>query len=214
MTKVLAAIRRLSGGGSRAASAPVAATTPKRSADRAAGGPVRAIWNGAVLAESERTVLVERRHYFPPEDVDFSHLEPSDRHTTCHWKGVASYYDVVVNGERNSAAAWYYPDPSPAASKVKGRVAFWKGVEVIPTPGGLGALDADLIGMLVLLRRQPERRRRRSDLPRDRPLGANPARDVRVPAPAGPAQTAARARYLAPERPAESGSGSLSEPRT
>lgn len=130
MTRVLAAIRRLIDGGNRGASAAETGSAPSRSADRAADGPVRAIWNGTVLAESERTVVVERRHYFPPEDVDFSHLEPSDRHTTCHWKGVASYHDIVVNGERNSAAAWYYPDPSPAASKLKGRVAFWKGVEV------------------------------------------------------------------------------------
>ena len=130
MSGALTAIRRLFGGVDGSASAPVASTTSKRSAAHPPVGPVRATWNGAVIAASERTVLVERHHYFPPEDVDFSHLEPSDRHTTCHWKGVASYHDVVVDGERNSAAAWHYPDPSPAASKLEGRIAFWKGVEV------------------------------------------------------------------------------------
>jgi uncharacterized protein (DUF427 family) len=90
----------------------------------------RAIWNGAVLAESADTVVVESNQYFPLADVHAHHLRPSDSHTTCHWKGVASYYDVVVGDKVNRDAAWYYPNPSPAADRVKGRVAFWHGVKV------------------------------------------------------------------------------------
>lgn len=96
----------------------------------AAGTPVRAVWNGAVLAQSDRTVVVEGNHYFPVETIVREHFQPSDRTSVCPWKGVASYYDVVVDGERNPGAAWYYPDPSPAAAEIKDRVAFWKGVRV------------------------------------------------------------------------------------
>ena len=95
-----------------------------------ANGPVQAIWNGVVLAESDRTVVVEGNHYFPPDDVNHEHLEPSGRHSVCFWKGRASYYDAVVDGQRNRAAAWYYPNPSPAARKIKDHVAFWHGVNV------------------------------------------------------------------------------------
>jgi uncharacterized protein (DUF427 family) len=95
-----------------------------------ATGPVLAVWNGAVLAESERTVVVEGNHYFPPEDVNREYLEPSARQSICFWKGRASYYDAVVDGERNCAAAWYYPSPSPAARGLKDHVAFWHGVKV------------------------------------------------------------------------------------
>jgi uncharacterized protein (DUF427 family) len=94
----------------------------------------RATWNGAVLAESGETLVVEGNHYFPLADVDAKHLRPSDSHTTCHWKGLASYYDVVVGDEVNPDAAWYYPDPSRAAERIKGRVAFWQGVKVEPVP--------------------------------------------------------------------------------
>ena len=90
----------------------------------------RATWNGVVIAESDATVVVEGNHYFPAEAVDARYLAPSDSHTVCHWKGTASYYDVVVDGMVNPAAAWYYPDPLPAASAVAGRIAFWKGVRV------------------------------------------------------------------------------------
>ena len=96
----------------------------------AATGPVQAIWNGAVLAESDRTVVVEGNYYFPPEDVNREYLEPSGRHSVCVWKGRASYYDAVVDGRRNRAAAWYYPSPSPAARQIKDHVAFWHGVTV------------------------------------------------------------------------------------
>lgn len=98
---------------------------------RASDVAVRAIWNGAVLAQSDRTVVIEGNRYFPPEDVNLEYLEQSSRETVCPWKGVASYYDVVVDGERNDAAAWYYPEPSAAAIEIKGHVAFWNGVEVV-----------------------------------------------------------------------------------
>ena len=92
----------------------------------------RATWNGAVLAESADTVVVEGNHYFPLIDVRQEHLRPSESHTTCHWKGVASYYDVVVDGNMNRDAAWYYTDPSRAAERIKDYVAFWRGVKVAP----------------------------------------------------------------------------------
>lgn len=91
---------------------------------------VRAEWNGTVIAESDRTVVVEGNHYFPAEDVLAGVLQASDSHTVCPWKGTASYYDVVVDGARNPDAAWYYPEPKEAAAEIRGRVAFWHGVEV------------------------------------------------------------------------------------
>ena len=91
---------------------------------------MQAIWNGKVLAESDATVVVEGNHYFPPESIHKQYFQPSDKHTTCPWKGLASYYDVVVDGKVNKDAAWYYPDPKAAAKQIKDRVAFWKGVEV------------------------------------------------------------------------------------
>lgn len=94
---------------------------------------VRATWHGTVLAESDRTVVVEGNHYFPLEDANRDVFEPSETHTVCPWKGTASYYDVVVDGERNADAAWYYPEPLDAAKEITGRVAFWKGVEVVET---------------------------------------------------------------------------------
>lgn len=90
----------------------------------------KAVWNGEVLAESDETVVVEGNHYFPLVSVNQQYLEDSDSHTRCFWKGIASYYDVVVDGERNSDAAFYYPDPSKAASEIKDHVAFWRGVRV------------------------------------------------------------------------------------
>ena len=90
----------------------------------------RAIWNGAVIAESDDTIVVEGNHYFPSDSVDAGYLADNPAHTICPWKGMASYYDVVVDGHVNTGAAWYYPDPKPAASDLKGRVAFWRGVRV------------------------------------------------------------------------------------
>ena len=90
----------------------------------------RAIWNNAVLAESDRTVVVEGNHYFPPDSVRQQYFKPSSTHTVCSWKGTASYYDVEVNGQANKDAAWYYPSPLDAAKHIAGYVAFWKGVQV------------------------------------------------------------------------------------
>src|SRR5436190_6029459 len=90
----------------------------------------KAIWNGAVLAESDRCEVVEGNQYFPPDAVKREYFKPSATHTTCPWKGVASYYDVLVDGETNRDAAWYYPEPKEAARNIKGYVAFWRGVKV------------------------------------------------------------------------------------
>jgi uncharacterized protein (DUF427 family) len=105
---------------------------PSQSGEASAARTYRATWNGAVLAESADTVVVEGNHYFQLSDVQEDLLRPSDSHTTCHWKGVASYYDVVVGDAVNRDAAWYYPNPSPAADEIRGRVAFWHGVKVEP----------------------------------------------------------------------------------
>ena len=87
-------------------------------------------WNGAVIAQSDDTVVVEGNHYFPADSVDEALLEASDTHTTCPWKGVASYKSLIVDGKLNPDAVWYYPDPKAAAAEIKGRYAFWKGVTV------------------------------------------------------------------------------------
>jgi uncharacterized protein (DUF427 family) len=89
-----------------------------------------AMWNGKVIADSGDTIVVEGNHYFPPDSVDRSALRESDRTSTCPWKGSASYVDIVVDGEVNPAAAWFYPEPKPAAREIAGYVAFWRGVEV------------------------------------------------------------------------------------
>ena len=91
---------------------------------------MKAIWNDTVLAETDDTVVVEGNHYFPLAAVGPTYLRPSATHTTCPWKGIASYYDVVVDGKENKDAAWYYPEPKDAAKQIRGRVAFWKGVRV------------------------------------------------------------------------------------
>ncbi len=91
---------------------------------------MKAVWKGKVIAESDDTVLVEGNHYFPESALRREHVTFSNHHTTCPWKGEASYYSLLVDGELNPDAAWYYPDPKPEAEMVKGRVAFWKGVEV------------------------------------------------------------------------------------
>ena len=90
----------------------------------------RAIWNETVVAESNRCAVVEGNQYFPPDAVKREFLRESQTHTVCGWKGTASYYDVVVNGQTNKDAAWYYPGTKPAADNVKGYIAFWKGVKV------------------------------------------------------------------------------------
>lgn len=92
---------------------------------------MKAVWNGAVLADSDNTVVVEGNHYFPADSLDRQYFVESGKHTTCPWKGKASYYTIVVDGQENRDAAWYYPQPSPAAKKIQGRVAFWRGAKVV-----------------------------------------------------------------------------------
>lgn len=92
---------------------------------------MKAIWNDTVLAESGDTEVVEGNHYFPPESIDKDFFEASDHTSVCPWKGTASYFSLVVNGERNENAAWTYPNPKDAASEIKDHVAFWNGVEVV-----------------------------------------------------------------------------------
>jgi uncharacterized protein (DUF427 family) len=91
---------------------------------------MKATWNGATIAESEDTVVVEGNHYFPPDSVRAEYLRDSDTHTTCPWKGLASYKTIEVDGQLNADAAWYYPEPKDAAAEIKDRFAFWRGVEV------------------------------------------------------------------------------------
>jgi uncharacterized protein (DUF427 family) len=93
---------------------------------------MKALWKDEVIAESSDTVVVEGNHYFPIESVDRALLRDSDTHTVCPWKGTASYYDVVVDGNVNRDAAWYYPEPKDAAKEIRGRIAFWRGVKVAP----------------------------------------------------------------------------------
>ncbi|HEY9805830.1 MAG TPA: DUF427 domain-containing protein, partial [Candidatus Obscuribacterales bacterium] len=90
------------------------------------------IWNGTVLAQSDRTEVVERNHYFPPETINKEYFKDSSTHTTCPWKGVASYYTIVVDGQENKDAAWYYPQTKDGAKNIEGYIAFWKGVKVEP----------------------------------------------------------------------------------
>ncbi len=90
----------------------------------------KATWGGVVLAESDKTIVVEGNHYFPRDSIVSEHFADSSQHTRCPWKGKASYFDVVVDGKKNAGAAWYYPDPKPAAADIKDYVAFWRGVSV------------------------------------------------------------------------------------
>ncbi len=92
----------------------------------------KATWNGEVLAESDQTIMIEGNHYFPPDSINKEFFQPNESHTTCPWKGIASYYDLDVNGKVNSGAAWYYPEPKEAAKEIKNYVAFWKGINVTP----------------------------------------------------------------------------------
>lgn len=96
----------------------------------------KALWNGAVLAESDQYKTVEGNVYFPPSTLRREYFQPSDTHTTCGWKGIASYYDVVVNGQVNKDAAWFYPETKPEADNIRGYVAFWHGVQVEKSPAG------------------------------------------------------------------------------
>jgi uncharacterized protein (DUF427 family) len=91
---------------------------------------MKAVWKGQLLAESNETRVVEGNHYFPENSLVKEHFKPSETKSQCPWKGTAHYYTLEVSGEKNKDAAWYYPDPKPAASEIAGHVAFWKGVEV------------------------------------------------------------------------------------
>ena len=93
---------------------------------------MKAVWNGKVLANSEKTEVVEGNHYFPPESVLKEFFVKSETKSQCPWKGTAHYYSLDVEGETNQDAAWFYPEPKPAAAEIKDHVAFWKGVEIIP----------------------------------------------------------------------------------
>ena len=104
----------------------ITATVPKEPR------PMKAVWKGTVIAESDQTVVVEGNHYFPPNAVQQSLVRSSEYSTNCGWKGRASYYDVVVDGQTNKDAAFYYPEPKDAAKQIKGYLAFWKGVQVSP----------------------------------------------------------------------------------
>jgi uncharacterized protein (DUF427 family) len=92
---------------------------------------MKAIWNNAVIAESTDTVVVENNHYFPASALKQAYVTPTSYHTTCSWKGKASYYTLTVDGKTNENAVWFYPDPMKGAEQVKDRVAFWKGVQVV-----------------------------------------------------------------------------------
>ncbi|WP_395650144.1 DUF427 domain-containing protein [Brevundimonas sp.] len=91
---------------------------------------VEAVWNGAVIARSDNTVVVEGNHYFPRAAVDAAVLKPSATTSVCGWKGTASYHSIEVDGKTNTDAAWYYPEPKSAAAEIADRIAFWKGVQV------------------------------------------------------------------------------------
>ena len=91
----------------------------------------KAIWNNVVLAESESYETVEGNIYFPPESINKEYFKESDTQTTCFWKGRATYYHIEVNGETNQDAAWYYPETSDLAKSIQGRIAFWRGVQVV-----------------------------------------------------------------------------------
>ncbi len=88
----------------------------------------KAIWKDEVIAESQNTIMIEGNHYFPPQDIRKEYLIESDYRSTCPWKGEAYYYDILINGEKNENAAWYYPQPKEKALQIKDNVAFWKGV--------------------------------------------------------------------------------------
>ena len=91
---------------------------------------MKATWENTVLAESDKTLVIEGNHYFPPDTIKREYFQESQKHTTCHWKGVANYYGVKVGDRKNEDAAWYYPEPKEAARSIKNYIAFWRGVKV------------------------------------------------------------------------------------
>jgi uncharacterized protein (DUF427 family) len=92
---------------------------------------MKAIWNNKVIAESDETIVIDTFCYFPPDSVNYKHLEKSNKHTACYWKGQASYYTINVDGKENEDAAWYYPEAKDKAKNIENYIAFWRGVEVI-----------------------------------------------------------------------------------
>jgi uncharacterized protein (DUF427 family) len=90
----------------------------------------KAIWNNTVIAESDKTIVVEGNHYFPPDSIKKEYFKNSHTHTTCSWKGEASYFSIEVNGQENKDAAWFYPTAKDAAKNIEGYIAFWRGVTV------------------------------------------------------------------------------------
>ena len=92
----------------------------------------KALWNNTIIAESSETIIVEGNHYFPPTAIKNEYFKENRQHTTCPWKGVASYYDIVIEGKTNPGSAWFYPQPKAAADNIKNYVAFWRGVKVEP----------------------------------------------------------------------------------
>ncbi len=91
---------------------------------------MKAIWKGQLIAESDDTIIIEGNHYFPPNDIKKEFFVDSEAHTTCPWKGLASYYTIKINGDENPDAAWYYPEASDLAKQIEDYLAFWKGVEI------------------------------------------------------------------------------------
>ena len=92
---------------------------------------MKALFGDTIIAQSDNTIVIENNHYFPPDSVVMEYLQKTDHHTTCPWKGEASYYSVVADGKTDENAAWYYPEPSEKASEIKNYVAFWKDVEIV-----------------------------------------------------------------------------------
>lgn len=91
---------------------------------------MKAIWNDTIIAESDQTIIIEQNHYFPTDSITKEYYKESKTKTSCHWKGVAHYFHLEVNGNTNQDAAWYYPEPFEAAKEITNYIAFWKGVEV------------------------------------------------------------------------------------
>lgn len=91
---------------------------------------MKAVWQSAVLADSDETIVIEGNHYFPPHSIRREYLRPSEKRSTCAWKGEASYYHVQVGDQTNQDAAWYYPEPKQGAKSIKNHVAFWRGVMI------------------------------------------------------------------------------------
>ena len=111
----------------------------------------KAIWNGAVLAESDKTIVIEGNHYFPSDSINWDYFQPNNHTTVCPWKGVANYYDVVVADKVNRSAAWYYPKPSAAARRIQNYVAFWHGVKVVEGEGETAVGNSLLAKIRALL---------------------------------------------------------------